>query len=139
MLKLAIADEPSWEVCRLEIDRGGLSYTVDTLRQIHIERPDDSLFFLMGADAVRDVPRWKEPTEIFRLATPLVVCRAGEAEPDLTALAKLCVTDRNESRCRQWTQVARKFAGGRRRASRSTRWCPPASLDSFPNTACIID
>jgi nicotinate-nucleotide adenylyltransferase len=100
MLNLAIDSEPSepgrprprpsWRVCTLEIDRGGFSYTVDTLRQIHVELPDAALFFLMGADAVRDVPHWREPREIFRLATPLVVRRAGEPEPDLASLAALC-------------------------------------------------
>ena len=44
----------------------------------------------MGADAVRDVPRWKEPAEIFRLATPLVVGRAGERLPELTAIQAMC-------------------------------------------------
>jgi nicotinate-nucleotide adenylyltransferase len=80
----------SWRVCTLEIDRGGFSYTVDTLRQIRVELPDAELFFLVGADALRDVPQWKEPAEIFRLATPLVVRRAGEPEPDLHTLAPFC-------------------------------------------------
>ena len=80
----------NWRVCTLEIDRGGFSYTVDTLRQLHTELPEAELFFLIGADAVRDVPHWKEPTEIFALATPLVVRRAGQPESDLTSLAALC-------------------------------------------------
>jgi nicotinate-nucleotide adenylyltransferase len=78
-----------WRVCTLEIDRGGLSYTVDTLRQIHDELPDAELFFLFGADALRDVPQWREPAEIFRLATPLIVRRAGQAEPHMAALEPL--------------------------------------------------
>jgi nicotinate-nucleotide adenylyltransferase len=86
MLKLATADDPTRRVCTLEIDRGGLSYTVDTLRQIHEELPEAELFFLMGADTVRDVPHWKQPAEIFRLSTPLVVCRAGEDLADLSYL-----------------------------------------------------
>ena len=100
MLELAIAAEesepgrprprPGWQICKLEIDRGGLSYTVDTLGTIHSERPDDELFFLMGADAVGDVPHWKHPAEIFRLATPLVVHRAGQPPPDLSTLMRLC-------------------------------------------------
>jgi nicotinate-nucleotide adenylyltransferase len=81
---------PLWRVCTLEIDRGGYSYTVDTLRQIHTELPDAALFFLFGADAVRDVPLWREPAEIFRLATPLIVRRAGQPEPNLTELQSLC-------------------------------------------------
>jgi nicotinate-nucleotide adenylyltransferase len=105
MLKLALDQEllhsepgrpgprTEWRVCTLEIERGGLSYTVDTLRQIHTEFPEAALFFLIGADAVREVPRWKEPREIFALATPLVVRRADESEPDLTLLAELCLPE----------------------------------------------
>jgi nicotinate-nucleotide adenylyltransferase len=48
------------------------------------------LFFLLGADAVRDAPHWREPAEIFRLAAPLVVRRVGQPDPDLAALALLC-------------------------------------------------
>ena len=99
MLELAIESEFSepgrprprnWHICRLEIDRGGLSYTVDTLREIHAQRPQDELYFLLGADAVADVPNWREPAEIFRLATPLVVHRGGQPPPDVSALTPLC-------------------------------------------------
>jgi nicotinate-nucleotide adenylyltransferase len=90
MLYLAIEAEATFRVCTLEIDRGGFSYTVDTLRQIHEELPEAELFFLIGADALRDVPNWKEPAEIFRLSTPLVVRRAGQPEPDLSSLQRMC-------------------------------------------------
>jgi nicotinate-nucleotide adenylyltransferase len=93
MLNLAIESEPSWRVCTLEIDRGGVSYTVDTLRQLHVELPEAKLFFMIGADAVRDVPRWKSPAEIFRLAAPLVVHRAGQPDADLTGVAQLCTSE----------------------------------------------
>jgi nicotinate-nucleotide adenylyltransferase len=95
MLRLALASEPGrprsrFVCCTLEIDRGGLSYTIDTLHQIHTELPENKLFFLIGADAVREVPRWKEPKEIFAVATPLIVRRPDEPEPDLTSLATFC-------------------------------------------------
>src|SRR3954453_5675976 len=90
MIRLAIKDEPTWRVCSIEIDRGGFSYTVDTLRQVYEELPDANLFFLFGADALQDVVKWKEPREIFRLATPLVVRRAGQQSPKLDQLAHLC-------------------------------------------------
>jgi nicotinate-nucleotide adenylyltransferase len=90
MLRLAIENEPTWRVCTMEIDRGGFSYTVDTLRQIHEELPDAEQFFLIGADALQDVAKWREPREIFRMATPLVVCRAAQPAPDLEQLKLLC-------------------------------------------------
>jgi nicotinate-nucleotide adenylyltransferase len=90
MIRLAIKDEPTWRVCSIEIDRGGFSYTVDTLRQIYEELPDASLFFLFGADALHDVTKWKEPREILRLAAPLVVRRAGQPSPELDQLRRLC-------------------------------------------------
>jgi len=89
LLKLAIADRSDWKICRQEIDRGGLSYTVDTLQAIQAERPDARLYFLMGADALHDLPHWWKPQEICQLATPLVVHRAGEREPDFGVLAKI--------------------------------------------------
>jgi nicotinate-nucleotide adenylyltransferase len=93
MLRIAIRNEPSWRVCTIEIDRGGFSYTVDTLRQIREELPDADLFFLIGADALQDVAKWREPREIFRLATPLVVCRATQPSPDFDQFKLLCTPD----------------------------------------------
>jgi nicotinate-nucleotide adenylyltransferase len=90
MLRLAIGDETRWRVCTLETDRGGRSYTVDTLRRMREELPEVELFFPIGADALPDVPKWKEPREIFRMATPLVVSRAGRPIPDLEPLKSLC-------------------------------------------------
>lgn len=78
MLRLAIEGQGGFRVSTLEIDRGGVSYTVDTLRQIQADRPDAELFFLMGADSLNDLPNWREPEEVCRLATPLVVQRPGE-------------------------------------------------------------
>jgi nicotinate-nucleotide adenylyltransferase len=90
MLRLAIKDETTWLVCTIEIDRGGFSYTVDTLRQIHEELPDPDLFFLIGADALHEIAKWREPQEIFRLSTPLVVRRAGQDTPNVDQLKLLC-------------------------------------------------
>jgi len=93
MLRLAIGDNAAWRVCTIEIDRGGFSYTVDTLRQIREELPDAALFFLIGADALNDVAKWKEPREIFRMATPLVVHRAGQASPNFGELQQVCAAE----------------------------------------------
>jgi nicotinate-nucleotide adenylyltransferase len=85
MLRLAL-ERPEFCVSAIEIDRGGVSYTVDTLRALHDKLPGAELFFLMGADSLADLPHWRDPQTICELATPLVVRRAGMDEPDFNAL-----------------------------------------------------
>src|SRR5262249_23673266 len=111
-----ILHEPSWRVATLEIDRGGLSYTIDTLRQLDEEIPDAVLFFLMGADALRDAPNWRDPHGIFALATPLVVRRAGQPEPDLSELRALCAVNK-QPRLVEMLAVDASSTEIRRRAS----------------------
>jgi nicotinate-nucleotide adenylyltransferase len=83
MLKFAIAGHPRFRLSTLELDRTGPSYTVDTLRQLRRNHPDDELFLLMGADAVQELPDWKEPREILQLAE-IIACSRGAAPPDLS-------------------------------------------------------
>ncbi len=94
MLRLAIEEKPCLAVSTIEIDRGGVSYTVDTLRSIQEDQPAAKLFFLMGADTLHDLPNWYEPAEVLRLATPLVVHRAGEPAPDFEVLVGLVDAER---------------------------------------------
>jgi nicotinate-nucleotide adenylyltransferase len=75
MLELAIGGHSAFAVCRQEIERGGVNYTADTLSRIHAEDPTRELFFLMGADSLRDLPTWRNPQQICQLATPVMVCR----------------------------------------------------------------
>jgi nicotinate-nucleotide adenylyltransferase len=118
MLRLATWPEPSWRVSTLEIDRGGLSFTVDTLRQLGEQLPEAVLFFLLGADAVQDVPHWREPRVIFSLATPLVVHRAGEPEPDLEMLRTFCSANKQPQRIEMpavnisSSEIRRRIAAG---------------------------
>lgn len=81
MLKLATAGRPEFVVSEIELNRAEVSWTVDTLRQLRDERPDDELFFLIGADSLRDFPTWKEPEAIAELASVIAVNR-GEASLD---------------------------------------------------------
>lgn len=76
MLRRAIRGNPLFEACDLELRRGGVSYTVDTLRELHRRRPADYRLIL-GADAARLLPRWKEAAEVLRLARPAVAARPG--------------------------------------------------------------
>jgi nicotinate-nucleotide adenylyltransferase len=94
MLKLAIAGYEPFRVSTLEIERGGISYTVDTLEQLHAEDPAREMFLILGADALADLPTWKNPARICELALPMVVCRAYAPEPDFSALAGLVPRER---------------------------------------------
>jgi nicotinate-nucleotide adenylyltransferase len=86
MLQLALEDRPEFGVSTLEVDRGGVSYTIDTLRAVTAARPGAEVLFLMGADSLADFPNWREPVAICRLSLPLVVRRAGAPDPDFDAL-----------------------------------------------------
>lgn len=86
MLRLAIDDHPPFFVSTIEIARGGVSYTVDTIEQIATERPDDELFLMMGADSLVEFPKWRSPERICELAKILVVGRPHAQPPDLAAL-----------------------------------------------------
>jgi len=85
MLRLAIAGEPAFAVDTLEGDRTGPSYTVDTLRELHRREPGNEWFLLLGSDSVRDLPTWRQPYEIARLAKVLFVGRPGTDFPALPA------------------------------------------------------
>lgn len=82
MARIAIAGQPAFSVSDIEATRPGPHYSVDTLEAIRQERPNDELFFLIGADSLADLPSWREPERIARLATIVVVNRPGLEELD---------------------------------------------------------
>lgn len=94
MLELAVGGHEHIKVSKLEIERGGVSYTVDTLTAIAEQEPEAELFFLMGADSLLDMPNWRSPERICELALPVVVRRAGTSEPDFTVLDRFVMDDR---------------------------------------------
>lgn len=96
MLRLAIGGHEGLGVSTLEVERGGVSYTVDTLQQIQAENPTAELFFLMGADSLAEFHTWRAPGRICELAIPVVVRRAGMAEPDLRELQPFASVQRLE-------------------------------------------
>jgi nicotinate-nucleotide adenylyltransferase len=89
MLELALAGHEQILVSSLEIDRGGVSYTVQTLATIREAKPQAETYLLMGADSLRDLPTWREPARICELSIPAVVRRGGASEPDFGILAEL--------------------------------------------------
>src|SRR5476651_1041066 len=68
MTVIATASNPRFTVSRVDIDRLGETYTVDTLRELHAARPDADLYFITGADALAQILSWKDNDELWRLA-----------------------------------------------------------------------
>ena len=77
MTVIATASNPRFTVSRVDIDRGGVTYTVDTLRELAATRPDADLYFITGADALEQILRWKDADEVFRMARFVGVTRPG--------------------------------------------------------------
>ena len=78
MLKLALHGNPTLEACDVEIRRGGVSYTVDTLREIRQWRRG-KMYLILGADAAKLLPKWKAVKEVLRLARLVLVARPGHS------------------------------------------------------------
>ncbi|MGN6332802.1 MAG: nicotinate-nucleotide adenylyltransferase [Motilibacteraceae bacterium] len=77
MTVIATASNPRFTVSRVDIDRGGPTYTIDTLRDLRAERPEADLFFITGADALAAILTWKDAEELFDLAHFVGVTRPG--------------------------------------------------------------
>jgi nicotinate-nucleotide adenylyltransferase len=77
MVELAVADDARFATSRAELDRPGLSYTADTLRDLRSKAPDDELFLILGGDQAAALPGWHEPETVLSLATVAVVERSN--------------------------------------------------------------
>lgn len=80
LLRLALAGKSNYEIDEQEIRRGGVSYTIDTVRDYARRFPKTELYYLIGADHVPSLPKWRESAELARLVTFLVIPRPGQAE-----------------------------------------------------------
>lgn len=77
MTVIATAANPRFRVSRVDIDRDGPTYTIDTLRDLRREHPDADLFFISGADAIAQILDWKDAAELWQLAHFIAVSRPG--------------------------------------------------------------
>ncbi|MFM2012718.1 MAG: Nicotinate-nucleotide adenylyltransferase [Planctomycetota bacterium] len=82
MLKLAIGAHPNFEIDPIEIQRGGVSYTIDTVEQLQSNQPDATWFLLIGADSLKDFKKWKSPEKLLQSVQLVVARRGGCPEPD---------------------------------------------------------
>jgi nicotinate-nucleotide adenylyltransferase len=85
MVRLLLDSEPDLEVNAIEIERGGLSYTVETLTALTAQLPGADLFWLVGADVTQTFAKWRSPERIVELATLVVLQRTDEV-PEMSGL-----------------------------------------------------
>ena len=78
MARLAFADDERLEVSSVEIDRAGLSFTVDTLEALAVDHPRAELILLLGMDSLRTIGSWRQPGRIRELARLAVLTRQGD-------------------------------------------------------------
>ncbi|HEY0303598.1 MAG TPA: nicotinate-nucleotide adenylyltransferase [Longimicrobiales bacterium] len=91
MVSAAIAGDDRFAVSDVELRRTGPSYTVDTLRDLAQEYPQDELLLLVGVDQVREFSTWREPQEVLRFAKLVMLARSGIEEAPLSGIVHMTV------------------------------------------------
>ena len=86
MVRLTIADYPYFKLSDMEINRAGLSYTIDTIIELRDRYAGDELFFILGWDSLAQLARWKEPSRLVQMCHLVAVPRPGYSLPDLNSL-----------------------------------------------------
>lgn len=86
MLQSVIAGNPVFEISRLEIDRPGPHYTVDTVRLLAEQQPDADIVLLLGGDSLRDLPTWRLGAELVAAVSKIGVMRRPDNSFDMPAL-----------------------------------------------------
>lgn len=139
MIELAIAGCEPFHLKQFELQRGGTSYTVDTLDQVRASHPDDELFLLMGDDSLDSFAKWKSPERICELAIPLIASRPGFDQVDLSPLSKYV----DEARFREieyhaitspLIQISSTDLRERIRSGRTVRFLMPRAVEKYIET-----
>ena len=130
MLRRALQDQPAFRLCTVELDREGVSYTVDTLSALTQQFPEHTWWLLIGADSLRDFPTWHEPERISTLARIGVVNRGGEPAPDLAA-AQAAFGDRFSLAEMPSLAISATDLRQRVAAGQSIRYLVPAAVEDY--------
>ena len=138
MTVIATASNPRFTVSRVDIDRPGLTYTVDTLRDLRAERGDDvDLFFITGADALAQILSWRDVDELFELAH-FVGCTRPGVELDSPAIASAAGgPDHADGGAGAGHLVDRLPRAGAGATSRSGTWCRTGSCSTSPSAGSM--
>jgi nicotinate-nucleotide adenylyltransferase len=115
MVELAIAGHPRFRMSRIELERDGPSYTVDTVQQLARLRPEARFFLLVGADMVKDLQHWYKIKKILQLVQVVGMGRPGHAAgdlPDELARRLIWIPDPVETSISS-TDIRRRLAEGK--------------------------
>ncbi len=142
MIEMAIAGHDAFRLSRIELERDEISYTVDTLEQIHAAHPDAQLFLLMGDDSLESFSQWRSPERICELAAPLVVKRPGCGAVDLNAVRPF-VTPQRFDELKSWTITSPEIGisssdlRSRLAAGKSVRYLIPRAVERYIETGRV--
>ena len=134
MVRLGVASNPFFRASSVEVDRPGPTYTVDTLEALHQEWGTEvEVYFLLGMDALVDLPRWKEPERFLELCRPVVFARPGldlaaldDVEAQVPGLKKRVMVLDGPVMDISSTDIRRRVVQGR-----SIRYLVPAQVERF--------
>jgi nicotinate-nucleotide adenylyltransferase len=133
LCELAVAGDPRLSVSRVDADRPGPAYTVDTLRSMRSARPDDELTFIVGGDMAWSLPSWREPAEILSLAWLAIAERDGVRREQI--IERLADVRGAPERLRFFDMprldISSSALRGRAAEGRSLRWLVPDPVAAY--------
>lgn len=134
MLRLAVSGFPEFVVDRRELNRKGPSFTVDTLAEIAAEFPEAHLYFLVGADSLRDLLAWREPERITKISTLVACNRPGLPQLQHTQVVQWVgteIADRILTLQMPGTDISASEIRDRVRDDRSLRFLTPRAVETY--------
>jgi nicotinate-nucleotide adenylyltransferase len=136
MMRLAISGNPCFECDDREIRRGGVSYTVESLRAIREELPDADLYMLIGSDSLKGFHEWRDPHSILNLANLVVAHRGGWETIDWSDIQKVAQPDelvaiRNRILDAPQIEIASRDIRRRVREKRTVRYLVPPAVEAY--------
>lgn len=125
-------DAERLEVCRLEADRPGPSFTVDTLEELHRHAPDTDLHLILGGDIAAGLPEWRDPERVLSLATVAVARRSGTSRKAVaTALDALAGGERARFFAMPTIGVSSTMVRRRVRAGQPIKYLVPDAVSRY--------
>jgi nicotinate-nucleotide adenylyltransferase len=132
MCERAVGGDERFAVSRIEVDRGGPVYTVDTLRGLRASRPDDSLFLLLGGDQAASLPSWRSPEELLSLAVVAVAERDEWRRAQIVdRLGALCSPERVRFFSMPRVEISSSLLRRRVRAGQPIRYLVPDKVADY--------